>query len=714
MKNPLRPLIIFFLLNSVLINLQAQQEKPFKNVILRIDTLEFTQQKNTITQGNERKIYFEYKNTDENCNVTLIPSERLKGSKITLLPSGDFEIVDSLVKINSEKISFKVRFIDLTKSEFLKFTFSIKERPDTTEIQEIQLFPYTKTHVYFFPGGDELFIGEEKIFELVSDNIENVKPVSTWKTYNDIDYRVSNRFDQLRLHVIPKGLGQKTLKLSLETFKPFLDSLGKISYKLPVIEQNFMVRQSRLRFLNIDHNDITLDEEGKKEGIEIQLDNAPGMELQKTYRIENQEEPGGGLVAELFTKNPLSNNRVLCILRVYNYHRESEGYLYIKDGDRAKYITNFSITPKTEIKKVSVLHEGSDWTTNLSVSPGETVDVKIEGESLNKGRFRFEEVEDLSPDTTLRNENQVTLKIKIPLDITNKSTGLYNHGVPAGYALSIREFQEPHEFDYITLNYGEGDKTLSQIKGLLMSPKTIRDIVIDFDRNKIDSQDKLYGKQYLKISLKITGKNGDLIEQRDIDNIVIIPGDKSARAAFYDKRDETATAISLNKYLRKKTYDLEDWAKIELSVENIKEKYALQPFRKELEIYVQKEFKFDIDVSFPAGLLINTFNKESTGSQYQNFGGISMAMMAQFSFYDQDRPGKYKPYKIGAGFLALNAFNLSSDPNVSRDMGIVIIGSLYPTRKDVKLTFPLHVGGGYKLNEGKWFILIGPGISVRL
>jgi len=47
-------------------------------------------------------------------------------------------------------------------------------------------------------------------------------------------------------------------------------------------------------------------------------------------------------------------------------------------------------------------------------------------------------------------------------------------------------------------------------------------------------------------------------------------------------------------------------------------------------------------------------------------------------------------------------------------MGIVVIGSLYPTRKDVKLTFPLHMGGGYKLNEGKWFILIGPGISVRL
>jgi hypothetical protein len=714
MNRFLNLLIITIFIPASTLFAQGRQERPFKNIILKLDTLEFSLQRNSIFSGNEKKIYFEYKKGDEVCEITLFPVNNLKPAMISLLPSGDFDVIDSLVKINDEEFQYKIRFKDLTKSEFLKFSFRIYENADSSDIHEVMLFPFTKTNVYFFPAGDEIFIGEEKIFELVSDNIDNVKPIPDWKTINDIDYRVSSRLGQLRLHIIPKGLGQKTLKFQLETFKPFLDSLGKISYKLPVIEQSFWVRQSRIRFVNIDRNDITLDDIGKQEGVEIQVDNAAGLEMQKTYRIENQEEPGGGLIAELFTKNPLTNNRVLCILRVYNYHRESEGYLFIKDGDKAKFITNFSITPKTNIQKISVLHEGMDWSSNLNVSPGEIVDVKIEGESLNKGRFRFEDAEDLSPDTTLRNESFVTLKIKIPLGINKKSIGLFNRGNPTGYSLSIREFQEAREFDYITINYGNGDRTVSQVKGLIMSPKTIRDIVIDFDRNKIDSQDKLYGKQYLKFSVKITGKNGELIELKEIGNIVIVPGEKSPRAAFYDKRDETATAFSLNKNIRVKTYDLEDWAKIDLSIENIKEKYNNQPFRKDLEIYVQKQYKFDIDVSFPAGLLINTFNKTSTGSQYQNFGGISMAMMAQFSFYDQERPGKYKPYKIGAGFLALNAFNLSSDPNVSRDMGIVVIGSLYPTRKDVKLTFPLHMGGGYKLNEKKWFVLIGPGISVRL
>ncbi len=60
------------------------------------------------------------------------------------------------------------------------------------------------------------------------------------------------------------------------------------------------------------------------------------LRMQKTYRLESQEEPGGSLIGEIFTKSSLANNRVLCILRVYNYHRKPDGYPYIKDGDVAR------------------------------------------------------------------------------------------------------------------------------------------------------------------------------------------------------------------------------------------------------------------------------------------------------------------------------------------------------------------------------------------
>jgi hypothetical protein len=51
---------------------------------------------------------------------------------------------------------------------------------------------------------------------------------------------------------------------------------------------------------------------------------------------------------------------------------------------------------------------------------------------------------------------------------------------------------------------------------------------------------------------------------------------------------------------------------------------------------------------------------------------------------------------------------------VNRDVGIVVLGSLYPVQRDVKLTFPLFIGGGYYMNAQKFFYLVGPGIRLRL
>ena len=127
-----------------------------------------------------------------------------------------------------------------------------------------------------------------------------------------------------------------------------------------------------------------------------------------------------------------------------------------------------------------------------------------------------------------------------------------------------------------------------------------------------------------------------------------------------------------------------------------------------MEIILQRFWKFDIDVSFPAGLI--TFGGENSG----NLTVISMAMIARFSFYEQNKINRFKPYKVGFGFIALDAFNFASDNDESRDIAMVVLGSLYPTRKDTKLTFPLYFGAGYGLKHERFFFLFGPGIRVRL
>lgn len=710
--------ILFPITLLILFNLSAlsQNESFFRDLILKVDTLEYSLRNNSIKIDGRNQLFFKYDNEDEVCEVHLVPSQPFQKGSLSILPSGDFELIDSLLMINPEYYRFKIRFRDLNKSDFLKLSFRYRSGADSTALKEIPLFASTNTYLRFYPVSDELYIGEEKVFELVSNNPENIQEVIDWQTSGNFDYRITTRFNQVRLHVIPKATGRNTLRFTPVTKKPFIEKDGKIRNNLAPFEYDFLVKQSRLRFLNTDRQEITMSEDTRMQGTEIQMDYQPGMEVEKTYRVENQEAPGGPLIAEIFVKSLLANNRILCLVRPYNYHRTTMGYLYIKEGDKPKFITNFNITPKTTFTKISILRSGSDWSTNLNVNPGDVVDIRIEGEALHKSSLRWEDVENLTPDSAVVNENLAMFKIRVPLNVNKRRIELYNHGVQTGQALTVREFQVPRDFDYVKVNFGDRDYALTGSAGMFIHDKTIRDIVIDFDRDLIDSPQKIYGKQYLKVDIKITGRNNELIELQTIENIVVVPSAKSPRSLYYNMSDATPSSVSLNKYLRKKTFDLEDWAKIELTFQNVRERYEVNGFRKDIVIYLQKPYTFDIGVSFPSGLLINTFGPDPSGGnakQYQNFGGVSMAMIAQFSFHDADRPGKFKPYRVGAGFLALNTFNLSND-NANRDLSLVVLGTLSPTRRDLKLTFPLYLGGGYKLNEGKWFVLLGPGISVRL
>ena len=157
---------------------------------------------------------------------------------------------------------------------------------------------------------------------------------------------------------------------------------------------------------------------------------------------------------------------------------------------------------------------------------------------------------------------------------------------------------------------------------------------------------------------------------------------------------------------------MEDWSKIHFSIKSGAGKNEEAAQQKEFEIILKKRYKFDIDVSFPTGLITLYKDTEESGEiTYTSLSGISMAMVAQFSFYHPEKIAKIRPYRVGAGFLALNAFNFESE---NQDLAAVALVSLYPTTKNRKMSFPLYFGGGYKIKDAKWMLLIGPGISVSL
>ncbi len=343
--------------------------------------------------------------------------------------------------------------------------------------------------------------------------------------------------------------------------------------------------------------------------------------------------------------------------------------------------------------------------------PGETIDIRIEGASLHRSNFVFEDLYDVTLDTLIRNENITNYKLKIPEEIDRKKIAIYNNGGKTGHELTVKEYQRPRELDFININLGNKSYIFSKMNNTLLFDDIIQDLVLSFDRNRIDSEGKLFGKQYLDISITLRSSRNELVETKKVQGITICPGEYSPRFENYIGTDCIAGNIFMNSYLSKKTFDLDEWSKIELEISHDKTKYGGSGYSKSVEIYLQRSWKFDIEVSFPAGLLIfESGDAEDKASG--NLTGISMAMFAQFSFYQKNKINRYKPYKVGAGFIALDAFNFSNSSD-NRDVALVILGSLYPTTRDTKFTVPLYFGFGYKLQSDSFFFLVGPGIRIR-
>lgn len=665
-----------------------------------------------LVQKNQATIRFNYTKPDQVMLVQLFLNnslpDSLKIERVKLVPSADYDLVDSLLNYNDEFHAFKVRFKNINTSELLQFRIKIfTKNSKKPRLEVFELKPFTVTEASIREDVGDFFIGDEKVITLSSNNSGNIRTLPQWVNTEAYDYKVTESEGALKLHIIPLKFGRVEISPVLNTFQPnFVNGVFSDEISLNKLVVN--VKESRVSFLGLNIRDFTFEEITRKEGIEVEIDDHRFLYLNKTYRIENQEETGGHLVAELHTKRLLNNGKVLSILRVYNFHQQSSGYLYIKDGDNVRFITNFSVTPPTRISGMFILHKGEEWSSTLNVYPGETVKVKLAGEGLNKANFTFKDVSQVENDTLINDDKAKFYTVQIPVNIDARVIELYNHSNNTGLKLRVQEYRLPKDFDFININYGNGNKKASVINKPILFDKVMQDVLISFNPHAIDSDKKLYGEQHFTIRVKITSQNNQLIDQQEIRNIIVCPGVSSPRYDFYNQSLSINKEINLNNYLRKKTYDMEGWSRLEIELEHLSDVYGSNGFKQRIEIIYQRHYEFDIDVSFPAGLLVRKEGDVGIG----NFGGISMAMMAQFSFFHPHKIARYRPYKIGAGFLALNAFNYNENQKITRDVGLVVIGSVYPMGSKGKLTFPLYLGGGYLLAQEKWFTLLGPGIRI--
>lgn len=709
----LRAVLCLAIVSSAgLSTLQAQRAPgrgiaPFKDLVLRIDTLEFSYNDDRVTYRQERHLAFRYENEETVAELRIYPFDNLPvRPNVSLMRSSDYDILDSLVYYDEGYFRTRLRFKSLSATDFLSINISTNLGDESRNLA-VPLLPYTNTRANIYVGEEDLYIGEEKRYEIVSNNISNLKLSGEWQTQGDLEYRLFERDGTGYLSVIPNRSGVHVLELNIETKRPMITATLQTSFQLETIQLNFLAKGSRLIFLRTDQREI-IREKDNREGIEIQIDFHRTLQIGKTYRIEDREEPGGPLIAELFTQRLLSNDRVLCILRPYANHSTTDGYLFIKDGDKPQFITNVNISPEASISGVAILRDGGEWTASRTLKPGETVDLRLEGEGLRLARFHFEDLIILETDSATRNDRAVQYKIMVPIDIKRKKVEIYNRDKKMGLALSIAEYQRPRPLDFVMVDYGDGPKVVSAIKQTILYPHIVRELVIEFDYNKIDSGDRLYGRQWLEVEVRLTGSKNELIEMQQIPLIGVCPGDASPRSGAYGSTGCNIQPIRINSLLSRKTHSLREWSRIELVIRHKTDRYDGEGYSQRISIVQQKLVTFDVDLSFPAGLIISRVGE----SGFPGLTGISLAMLAQFSFYDKEAIQKQKPYKVGAGFLAINALNFNPEVE-DRDLGIVILGSVYPTRSDRKLSFPLFAGAGYFLNADQFFFLIGPGIRVN-
>lgn len=693
--------------------LPAQINRPItldsvvQELVLRVDTSRYRYPADVVQVAGEPHLPFRYEQDAQTVEISLRLRDKpqWRDRQLRIDPSPDYDLLDSLYLIEGNQYRFRLRFRSLNRSDFLQLVLVLQagERQDRVALR---LFPFTETRAVFYPGQDELYIGEEKRFEIISNQVGNLRLDGTWQKQGALAYRFVERDGQAFIDLLPQFLGQDSFDFHLDTYRPFLDERGEISYRLPPIRAALQVRGSRLNFLRMDQREI-IRERDNREGVEIQLDNHRFLQLHKTYRLEDREEKGGPLIAELHTVRHLSNDKVLAILRPYAYHAMQDGYLFVKDGDEARFITNVHILPEARITGIQILREGQSWAGDAVIRPGERLDIRVEGEGLSQARLYFEDLDILRMDTLTRNDKVASFTVEVPLDLRKRSLEIYNKGKKTGQALQVREFHRPRPLDFIRLDYGEGAKPLNELLQPVFFGHSLKDVVLSFDEEMIDRGGMLHGKQIVEVEIRITGTRNELIEMQRIESLEICPGESSPRHAFYGGACQRED-ISLNQFLFRKTHSLPEWSRVEIVVRHKKDRYGGEGFSQRVEIVLQRRATFDVEVSFPAGLMIKRVGVDG----FPGLGGISLAMLAEFSFYHRNQMRRLKPYKLGAGFLAQNAFNFSPEVR-DRDLGIVVLGSLYPIRRDKKLSFPLYGGFGYFINEKKFFYLLGPGIRVN-
>ena len=186
----------------LLLSVTARAQAPLlRSLSLTFDTTKYSLGEHMIPVAGEERLYFYYHQDDQAAELRLIPTQ--PGRPPRLLPSADYVLQDTLVAAPNGEYRGMLRFHNLTGLPFVRLTFvqaGAPVAPDssgrpalraTMRQQVVSLLPLTSTTLDARVLDNELFVGEERVIEVNTNNIANVRVSNEWTKGQDIDYRLA-------------------------------------------------------------------------------------------------------------------------------------------------------------------------------------------------------------------------------------------------------------------------------------------------------------------------------------------------------------------------------------------------------------------------------------------------------------------------------------------------------------------------------------------
>lgn len=702
-------ILSIFLISALSISGNAQ--KIINDVIITTDSADYAFSALPIEIRRNNHLYFVLNKMGQEVQVTIKTIPGTTVNSIRFIKSPGYQQLDSIINTDEDTYVVDIRFTNIFDIGFPKLIFEIKT-PEGTWVEETKLYPFIFPTMEDLSPQIEIFNSQEVIIPLPIKNPALIKYGSSWKTEGILDYKLIKTPNGPSLSIKPNSVGLQSLTVGLQSIKPFLNEHGNVSSNLFDFRITVRVVRSKFNYLNFTEPTYFFEPRGEK-AITVWFDYNPNIKLNKTYRIEDQESPGGRLIGEIYTRAYVENqNKVIASMRTYALHQIEGGLLYIKEGDRNRFFTNFNIAPKPYIEKVEILRPGKEWTGSQIVYPGEEIELKIQGTGLVNSEITFSDGKHIAlPDTIRKNNNVRYFTLTVPVDIKERSIPISLNQNTTSFELLVNEYQRPRKLDFITINYGDSDHEITSEKFYkpALYHDEIGEVVIAAHIDEIDNENDFYGVQYVDVEIRLWDKNNRQIESRKVEGLKFVPDITSTRSLGYDHKNESNAILRINDVLVNKTHDLRPWSKIEITVEHDKDKYGGNGYKSKAIIYRSDNMAIDIEVSFPAGLFVVQVGEASVNS----LTGLSIASMANFTFYKKGQIKKEQPLRLGLGFIALNAINsITGNDGAESDIGAVSLLSFQPLHTESKINFPLYAGFGYLFNSQNLFFLIGPGIKI--